>query len=103
MAAGLDRDEQRGTMKSFAWLMGIALVLGFIVKFIWWILGAVALLVLVILVLDVVDDACARREALARHHAKIAELADLQHRWILEGDDRGIYGRYAPADLPHAA
>jgi bacteriorhodopsin len=90
-------------MKSFAWLMGIALVLGFIVKFIWWILGAAALIVLFILVLDVVDDTRARREALARHYAKIAERADVQHRWILKGDERGTYGRYPPADLRRAA
>jgi hypothetical protein len=46
--------------------------------------------------------------ALARRHARAIELsahqraellarAELQHRWYLDGDPRGIYGRFTPA------
>lgn len=41
-----------------------------------------------------------RADAYARvmhQHAQIAARAELQHRWYLDGDPRGTYGRYFPA------
>jgi hypothetical protein len=39
------------------------------------------------------------RRADARENARLAIVAraDQQHAWVLAGDDRGIYGDYAPA------
>jgi hypothetical protein len=33
-----------------------------------------------------------RRDAIARRRAAIAARADQQHQWVMQGDDRGIYG-----------
>ncbi|MEN4399382.1 hypothetical protein ACNQR7_27000 [Mycolicibacterium senegalense] len=36
--------------------------------------------------------------ALAEHQrAELLARAELQHRWYLDGDPRGTYGRYVPA------
>jgi hypothetical protein len=37
-----------------------------------------------------------RTDALARYHAEIAARADKQHQWVLQGDERGIYGPAGP-------
>jgi hypothetical protein len=29
----------------------------------------------------------------------LPRLRDQQHRWIMQGDDRGVYGQYPPAAL----
>lgn len=67
-------------------------VVAIIVKFIWWILGVTALIVLFFLVRGFMRKDRKRRAALARHNAAIAARADQQHQWVLRGDDRGIYG-----------
>ena len=36
-----------------------------------------------------------------RHYPEqkaIIERAEQQHRWLMEGDDRGLYGEYPPAN-----
>jgi hypothetical protein len=43
---------------------------------------------------------CAYRVASSERRRRRAELvarAEIQHRWYLAGDPRGIYGRYPPA------
>ncbi len=85
-------------MKSLAPLIGILVIVGLIIKFIWWILGAAALVGMFYLVRSIVRADRAAREARARYHAQIAARADQQHRWVLDGDDRGIYGPYPVSD-----
>lgn len=65
-----------------------------IVKFFWWILGTAALTGLFFLMRALVREDRARRAAIARRHAEIATRAETQHRWVLQGDDRGVYGDY---------
>jgi type II secretory pathway pseudopilin PulG len=65
---------------------------GFIIKFIWWILGTAALVGLVFVVRAAVRADRQRAEFRARHRAAIAARADQQHHWVLHGDDRGVYG-----------
>jgi hypothetical protein len=60
----------------FAAVVGVVLALGAL----WWWLDARAL----------------RRQAAADELTAIAHRADQQHAWTLAGDDRGIYGDYAP-------
>ncbi|HME49036.1 hypothetical protein [Mycobacterium sp.] len=33
-----------------------------------------------------------RADALAHRNAEIAARADQQHNWVMQGDDRGVYG-----------
>lgn len=41
----------------------------------------------------------AQRDADARRVAELAARAEQQHRWVLRGDERGIYGEYPLASL----
>lgn len=78
----------------------LLIVVGLIVKFIWWILGAAALVGLCFLVRAIVREYRKSVDAAARNRAAIAARADQQHNWVLQGDDRGIYGTYG-AELMH--
>ena len=81
-------------MKSLAELIGIFVIIAIIVRFFWWILGALVVTGLFFLVRTLVREDRARRAAVARRHAEIAARAETQHRWVLQGDDRGVYGDY---------
>jgi hypothetical protein len=84
----------------FAGLLGLALIIWIIVKLIWWILGAAALVGLVFLVRTMVRDSRRRADLKAAHRGAVAARADQQHNWVLRGDDRGIYGPEG-AELMH--
>lgn len=95
--------RRRSTSSSgggFGALLGLLLLIGIIIKFIWWILGAAALVGLFFLVRAIVRESRKRADAYARHCAAIAARADQQHNWVLQGDDRGIYGPQG-AELIH--
>lgn len=76
----------------FGALFGALLIIGLIIKFIWWILGAAALVALFFLARAIAGWYAAREAEYARYRAGLAARADQQHRWVLRGDDRGIYG-----------
>jgi hypothetical protein len=87
------RRRTRSTGTSPLWgLLGVLLLVGLVIKFIWWILGAAALVGLVYLVRAIMRENRKRSDALARYHVEIAARADQQHQWVLQGDERGIYG-----------
>ena len=70
----------------------VLVVIGMIIKYIWWILGGLAIGAAVFIVRALIQ---AHLEAVAernRYHAEIAVRADRQHQWVLDGDARGIYG-----------
>ena len=85
-------------MKSLAPLIGILVIVGLIIKFIWWILGAAALGRHVLSRAVHRARRPCRPRSPAKYHAQIAARADQQHRWVLDGDDRGIYGPYPVSD-----
>jgi hypothetical protein len=72
--------------------LGLLFIIALIIKYIWWIIGALA----------VMTTLYVGRELLRRHNAALAERrrlnaqiaarADQQHSWVLGGDARGIYG-----------
>ncbi|MBU8825415.1 hypothetical protein KL859_21400 [Mycolicibacterium goodii] len=67
-------------------------VIGLIIKYIWWILGGLAIVTAFFIIRALVrvhHEAVAERNRL---HATIARRAERQHKWVLEGDYRGIYG-----------
>ncbi len=76
----------------FAGSFGLLLLIGIIIKFIWWILGAVALVVLFFLVRALVRWYEKRQAAYARYRDGLVARADQQHNWVMRGDERGIYG-----------
>ncbi len=86
-------------MRSLGSLIGFLFIVGLIIKFIWWILGAIALVLLFFVMRSIVRSERAVREANARRCAELVAHAEEQHRWILEGDDRGIYGQYPVPDI----
>jgi flagellin-like protein len=86
-------------MRALVPLFGVLMLIAVIIKFIWWILGAVVLYGLFRVGRSQLQLARARREAEARRAAEVAARAEQQHRWVLRGDDRGIYGEYPVADL----
>jgi uncharacterized membrane protein len=86
-------------MRALVGLFGFLWFVAMIIKLIWFILGAVLLYALFVVVrhqLRLADD---RREAEARLAAQVAARAEQQHHWVLQGDDRGVYGEYPVADL----
>jgi hypothetical protein len=76
----------------FGALVVLALIIWVIVKLIWWIVGAAALVGLFFVGRAVVRWHGRRSAEHARYREGLAFRADQQHRWVLRGDDRGIYG-----------
>lgn len=76
----------------FGALLGVTLIIAVIVKFIWWIVGAAALVGLFFLGWAIVRWYGKHSAEYARYREDLAARADQQHNWVLQGDDRGIYG-----------
>lgn len=70
----------------------VFLLIWFIVKFFWWIVGALALVAAFYVVRAIMRTQQTRRASFEAYCAEIAARADQQHGWVLNGDDRGIYG-----------
>jgi len=80
-------------------LIALLIIVALIVEFIWWILGAAALAAVFVVVRSAIRADRAQRAAIAQLDAEIAARAERQHRWVLDGDDRGVYGDYPIADI----
>jgi hypothetical protein len=94
------RGGQSGSGGGFAGLIGLLFIVGLIIKFIWWIIGAAALVGLFYLIRAILRAKARQRAVLAQRMNEIAARADKQHNWVMQGDDRGIYGPQG-ADLMH--
>lgn len=81
-------------------LFGLAFIVWVIVKLIWWIIGAAAVAGLCFLVWVIARQIDKRADLRAAHRAAVCLRADQQHNWVLQGDDRGIYGPEG-AELMH--
>jgi len=86
-------------MRTLTSFFGFLILIALIIRLIWWILGVTALVVLFCVVRGQMRAARARADADARRAAQIAARAEQQHRWVLRGDERGVYGEYPVADL----
>ena len=86
-------------MRGFGSLFGFLIVVALIIEFFWWIVGAIALVVAFYFIRSVVRADGAARLAHEKYCAEIASRAEQQHRWVLAGDDRGIYGQYPVPDI----
>jgi hypothetical protein len=76
----------------FGALFGVLLIIGLIIKFIWWIVGAAVLVALFFLARAIARWYAERSAAYARYWESLEARADEQHNWVLQGDDRGVYG-----------
>ncbi len=86
-------------MRALVPLFGVMMLVALIIKLIWWILGAAVVYLTFRVIGSQLRLAQARRQAAARRDALTVARADRQHRWVLTGDDRGIYGDYPVIDL----
>lgn len=62
----------------------------------WWIVGIIAVIVIIRMIVKAADAAGVREVARAKRLAEIAARADQQHQWYIEGDSRGSYGKFPP-------
>jgi hypothetical protein len=87
-------------MKRLAWqFFATLIIVAVVLHFIWWIVAAVGLIALTVALLAVAFHLAGRVDARAARRAALAARADQQHRWVMAGDDRGMYGQYPPAAL----
>jgi hypothetical protein len=86
-------------MRALVPFFGLLMFVALIIKLIWWILGAAMLYLVFRVGRAQLRAAQATRAAEARRAAHIAARAEQQHRWVLRGDDRGVYGDYPVAQL----
>ena len=84
----------------FGALLGLALIIWIIVKLIWWIPGAAVLVGLCFVAGAIVRESHGRADLAAARRDASAARADQQHQWVLQGDERGIYGATG-AELMH--
>lgn len=63
-----------------------------VIKFIWWIVAAAGVVATFFVVRAIVRETRRRREVQAALRAEISARADQQHNWVMQGDDRGIFG-----------
>ena len=82
-------------MQFVALLFAVAVV----VKYWWLIVGIVCVIVAVYRVRGAVARHAERVEAERRRLAELAARADQQHDWVMEGDERGVYGEYPFAPI----
>jgi hypothetical protein len=68
------------------------LIVAFVLHFIWWIVGAGVVIAAAWFAVRMRRDWLAAEDAERRRRAEIAARADQQLRWMLAGDERGIYG-----------
>jgi len=94
------RYESRSGGSGFVGLIGVLFIVGVIIKFIWWIIGAAVLVGLFYLIRAILRANARQRAILTHRMNELAARADQQHNWVMQGDDRGIYGPQG-ADLMH--
>lgn len=84
--------RRSGGDSGFAVVFLAVLVIGVIIKFFWWIAGAAAMVGAFFAVRAIARVIERRRIEAAARDAELTRRADLQHRWTLRGDSRGVYG-----------
>jgi hypothetical protein len=76
-------------------LFVLLLAVGFVVMF-WWVFAAILGVLLLGCAAWYVSQRLDARDAARR---ALVARADQQHAWVVAGDDRGIYGDYAPKQI----
>ncbi len=81
-----------GGDSGFAAVFVVVLVVGVIIKYFWWIAGAAALVGAFFAARAIARAIERKRIEAAAREAELTRRADLQHRWTMRGDSRGVYG-----------
>jgi type II secretory pathway pseudopilin PulG len=84
-------------MRTLGQFVGVLLVVGFVGAYFWWIVAAAAVVALAWMAQRAFRDSETEEAAEGRRRAAIAARADQQHQWVLQGDERGVYGQYPAA------
>jgi hypothetical protein len=90
MMPGMSRNTSGGG--GLGAVIGVLFLIGLIIKFIWWILGALALVAAYYAIRALERQSKAATAARNHRMAELAARADQQHNWVMQGDDRGTYG-----------
>lgn len=83
----------------FAAMITAALLMVAVVSVLWLVLAAAVVAGVVFGVRRVLITSQRRAGARRHQRAELLARADIQHSWYLDGDPRGVYGRYVPAAL----
>ena len=75
------------------------LLVGFVGAYFWWIVAILAGVAFVWMAQRAFREIAAAEAAEARRQLAVAKRADQQHRWVMAGDDRGVFGLYPPAAI----
>jgi lysylphosphatidylglycerol synthetase-like protein (DUF2156 family) len=84
-------------MRTLGQFIGVLLLVGFIGAYFWWIVAILAVVVFAWMAQRAFREIEAEEAAEARRRAAMAARADQQHAWVLQGDERGVYGQYPAA------
>lgn len=84
--------QQRQSGGGLIGVIGVLFLIGLIIKYIWWILAALGLVLTIWIITSCVRHYQSVEEARQRRATEIAARTEQQHRWVLDGDHRGIYG-----------
>jgi lysylphosphatidylglycerol synthetase-like protein (DUF2156 family) len=79
-------------MRTLGQFVAVLLLVGFVGAYFWWILAVFAVVAFAWMAQRAFREIDAAEAAEARRQAAVAKRADQQHRWVLRGDDRGVYG-----------
>lgn len=84
-------------MRIVAPFIGVVLIAAFVVNVAVVLVAAAAVYGMYWLVRNHGRKHRARRAAAEHGRAELLARAELQHRWFMDADPRGTYGRYTPA------
>src|SRR6478609_8072752 len=85
----------------FAGLIGVLFIVGLIIKFIWWIIGAAAVVGLFYLNWAILRANARQRAALTQRMNELAARADQQHNLVMQGDPRDLRSAGRRSDALH--
>ena len=77
--------------------VGLLLLLGFVIAYFKWIAAIVGPIAVVWISYRLWQRHQAAMDAAAAGRVDMAARADEQHAYVLDGNDRGVYGDYPPA------
>jgi len=85
--------------REMALLLAVLIAAALAVKYSWLIVSIIGVIVAVHWGRRAVDRHAERVEAERRRLAGFVARADQQHAWVMQGDERGVYGEFSPAPV----
>jgi hypothetical protein len=79
-------------MRTLGQFIGVLLLVGFVGAYFWWIAAIAAVVAFAWMAQRAFREIETAEAAAARRRAAMAARADQQHAWVLQGDERGVYG-----------